>query len=204
VAAHPTPLTCINQREPAPGLPATARTRAGTHGTGDAPIRSCTPLSALSHPRRESDTTMDHLAPTKQPALRSAPRSAGAHAGNRPAIRAAAKAPQHVAPPRCLTGHPSHPRPPHARDDRHGSQMDESRAHIAFDRLVQRCTRPGWTEHGPFGCHIFFGGVERQARVCAAPPGASCGAQEGSRSTERSPAPARHARSWHRTAYRIL
>jgi len=85
----------------------------------------------------QSDTTMDHLAPTKRPQVRLVPRSAGVHVGNRPAIRAARKAPQRAAQPRRLPGLPSRLLPPHARDDRHGSQMDGSRAHVAFNRLVQ-------------------------------------------------------------------
>jgi hypothetical protein len=50
----PNPLTSHKSGEPAPGLPATARTRTGTHGTRHAPIRSSAPPTALPHPRRRA------------------------------------------------------------------------------------------------------------------------------------------------------
>ena len=82
--------------------------------------RSSAPLSALSPSTPECDARMDRLAPMKQPEVRLAPRFAGVHAGSRPAIRAAGRAPQRVAPPRCLPGHLSRLLSPQAGGDRYG------------------------------------------------------------------------------------
>jgi hypothetical protein len=133
-------LTCINQGTR--GL-ASQQRRAPRMHPRDRPCSDSIvrPAVRALPSTSENDTTMGHLAPMKRPEVRLAPRFAGVHVGSRPALRAAEKALRRLAPPRCLPGHLSRLLSPRARGDRYGSQMDGNRAHLTFDRLVQRCAR---------------------------------------------------------------